>query len=128
MLAVTDCLDALEWAEKVGGLDALIQRSRDNLNTIADWVNANDWVDFLASKPETRSNTSVCLTIDLDPDQVKKLVKYLRENDIAYDIGAYRDAPSGLRIWAGPTVEQSDIIALLPWITWCRQEIIEGRM
>ena len=128
MLAVADLHLALDWAESIGGLPALIARSDKSLATIAQWVDRTSWVDFLAIEPETRSNTSVCLKLVApevlalgQSDQAafaKQMVSLLAEMDIAYDIGAYRTAPAGLRIWAGPTVEPDDIAALLPWLDW----------
>ena len=123
MLAVEDYLLALDWARSVGGLDGLIQRANANASAIADFVNARDWIDFLAINPETRSNTSVCLKFTdpriSDPAGFAKAVaKRLDAADAAYDIGAYRDAPAGLRIWCGGTVETADIAAMLPWLDW----------
>ena len=133
MLCVEDALDGLKWAESIGGLDALIQRSNSNLEAIANWVDQTDWIDFLAEDPDTRSNTSICLKIvapwylSLDPDQqaakAKKLVQLLDQEGVAYDIGSYRDAPPGIRIWGGATVETDSIQALIPWIEWAFSEI-----
>jgi len=133
MLAVEDALDGLKWGEQVGGLPALMKRSEDNLAVIADWVSKCADVEFLAADPAIRSNTSVCLNIvapwftALDADAQSKaqkaLVSLLDNEGVAYDIGAYRDAPAGLRIWAGATVEASDLEALLPWIEWGLAEI-----
>lgn len=133
MLCVEDALDGLKWAESIGGLDALIQRSNSNLEAIANWVDQTDWIDFLAEDPDTRSNTSICLKIvapwylSLDPDQqaakAKKLVQLLDQEGVAYDIGSYRDAPPGIRIWGGATVETDSIHALIPWIEWAFSEI-----
>ena len=128
MLCVEDYLDALAWAEGVGGLKALMARSNSNYKTIADWVERTPWVAFLADKPAIRSNTSVCLKI-VDPavlaasaeDQAaiaKQVASILEKEEVAMDIGSYRDAPPGIRIWAGATVEASDIEALLPWLDW----------
>lgn len=116
MICVEDYLDALTWAESIGGLEGLKKRSEANLAAVANWVDATPWAHFLAKDPKTRSNTSVCLTLDTAPDNVKKMTKYLEDAHVAYDIGAYRDAPPGLRIWCGATVETSDVEALLPWI------------
>eukprot|EP00633_Aureoumbra_lagunensis_P001497 CAMPEP_0197285658 /NCGR_PEP_ID=MMETSP0890-20130614/1039_1 /TAXON_ID=44058 ORGANISM="Aureoumbra lagunensis, Strain CCMP1510" /NCGR_SAMPLE_ID=MMETSP0890 /ASSEMBLY_ACC=CAM_ASM_000533 /LENGTH=376 /DNA_ID=CAMNT_0042753415 /DNA_START=152 /DNA_END=1282 /DNA_ORIENTATION=- len=116
MICVEDYLDALNWAKGIGGLSALIARSNANLAAISKWVDATPWAHFLAKDPAHRSNTSVCLTLDADPAIVKKIVADLESLQVAYDIGAYRDAPPGLRIWCGATVETSDIEALLPWI------------
>jgi phosphoserine aminotransferase len=128
MLCVEDYLDALGWAEQAGGLKALMARSNSNYKTLADWVERTPWVAFLAQSPAIRSNTSVCLKI-VDPDVLaasaedqaavaKKIASLLDKEGVALDIGAYRDAPPGLRIWAGATVEASDIEALLPWLDW----------
>jgi len=116
MIAVEDCLDALDWADSIGGLPALIARSEANLAAIAHWVDRTPWAHFLAKDPNTRSNTSVCLTLDASPAAVKNIVTDLEARAIAYDIGSYRDAPPGLRIWCGATVETDDVNALLPWI------------
>jgi len=128
MLAVEDALDGLAWAGELGGLEGLIARTDANAAAIARWVEASDAVDYLVKTPETRSPTSVCLTITaswftaLDGDgrakAAKRLVQLLDEEGVAYDIGAYRDAPAGLRIWAGATVETADLEALFPWIDW----------
>lgn len=128
MLCVEDALDALIWAENIGGLSGLISRSEANLAAIAKWVEQSNWADFLAETPETRSCTSICLKI-IDAtfaslsaeDQAKfskKLAKLLEKQQVAYDIAPYRAAPPGLRIWGGATVETSDIEALLPWLDW----------
>ncbi len=123
MLCVEDYLDALTWAKDLGGLDGLVSRADANFAVIEAWVARTPWADFLAKAPETRSNTSVCLTIN-DPaitDQAafsKAMVAKLDAEGVAYDIGAYRDAPAGLRIWAGATVEAADLEALMPWLDW----------
>jgi len=128
MLAVEDQLDALDWAESIGGLSGLVGRSEANLAVISKWVDCTDWVSFLAANPATRSSTSICLTV-VDPwfagkheDEQRALLKsltgILEQEDIALDIGGYRDAPPGLRIWGGGTVESADIEALLPWLDW----------
>ena len=132
MLCVEDYLDALEWAKSVGGLDGLIERADKNFAVINDFVSSRDWIGFLASDPTTRSNTSVCLTItdervaSMDDDAKAKFAKGLTQSleaeGVAFDIGAYRDAPSGLRIWAGATVEASDLEALMPWLDWAYEE------
>jgi phosphoserine aminotransferase len=128
MLAVEDALDALKWAEEIGGLPALIARSEQSLKAVADWVDASDWADFLAATPETRSCTSICLKIvdpwflsleaDAQSAAAKRIASLLEEEGVAYDIGGYRDAPVGLRLWGGATVEPSDMAALLPWLDW----------
>ena len=128
MLCVEDYLDALAWAESVGGLPALFARANANADVIADWVKRTPWVAFLADKPAIRSNTSVCLTI-VDPEIAsapaetqaaiaKQIASTLDKLGVAMDIGSYRDAPAGLRIWAGATVETSDLEALMLWLDW----------
>jgi len=128
MLCVEDYLDALKWAKSLGGLDALVARADANFAVLNDFVERTPWIANLAVKPETRSNTSVCLTI-VDPEVTalsadeqaafaKGIVTTLDKEGVAYDIGAYRDAPSGLRIWAGATVEASDLEALTHWLDW----------
>ncbi|WP_424134404.1 phosphoserine transaminase [Roseomonas chloroacetimidivorans] len=133
MLAVEDALDGLRWAESIGGLDALVARSEANLAAVADWVATSGWADFLAEEPETRSCTSICLKITvpwfqaMDPAgqarAAKRLAAILEEEGVAFDIASYRDAPPGLRIWGGATVETSDIQALLPWLDWAFAEL-----
>jgi phosphoserine aminotransferase len=123
MLCVADYLDALQWAESIGGVKGTIARSETNLKVIEDFVAANDWISFLAKDKATRSNTSVCLTLKASEDQVKKMVKLLDAEGVAYDIGAYKDAPAGLRIWCGATVEKSDLEALMPWLTWAYRQV-----
>lgn len=128
MIAVEDALDGLNWADSIGGLRSLVQRSDLNFTAIARWVENTPWVEFLANVPETASTTSVCLKVvdpaftALDDDAQAKAAKrigaLLDEQGVAYDIGGYRDAPAGLRVWAGATVELSDIEALLPWLDW----------
>ncbi len=128
MLAVEDALDGLRWAEKIGGLPTLLARAEANLAAIARWVERTPWVDFLAEQPECRSPTSICLKItaswftSLAPDaqaaSAKRLASLLESEGVAYDIASYRDAPPGLRIWGGATVETADIEALLPWLDW----------
>jgi phosphoserine aminotransferase len=128
MLCVEDYLDTLAWAKSIGGLDALIARADANAKVIADWVAGTAWVAFLAKDPRTRSNTSVCLEV-VDPavralssDQqgafAKGIANALEKEGVAYDIAYYRDAPPGLRIWCGATVEASDVEALMPWLDW----------
>lgn len=123
MLCVEDYLDALAWVDSIGGLSACIEKSERNLAVIENFVANNDWIDFLAQDESLRSNTSVCLTLDAEPDQVKALVKLLDSEQAAYDIGAYRDAPAGLRIWCGATVEATDLEGLLPWLSWGYQQV-----
>ncbi len=126
MLCVEDYLDALQWAESMGGLKALRERSNANFKVISNWVESTPWVEFLAEGPATRSNTSVCLKIadpqvasaEAQADIAKKIASALEQEGVALDIGAYRDAPPGLRIWAGATVERSDLEVLMPWLDW----------
>ena len=136
MIAVEDAVDALRWAEQIGGLPALIERSQGNLAAIARWVEASDWVDFLATDPAARSSTSICLKI-VDPwftaqdaeargKAAKRIGALLDEEGVAFDIGSYKDAPAGLRIWGGATVDTEDIEALLPWLDWAFGEIKKG--
>jgi phosphoserine aminotransferase len=126
LLCVEDYIDALRWAKNLGGLDALIARADANAKTIAEWVERTPWVDFLARVPATRSNTSVCLKV-VDPDVAslsadaqaafaKDLASLLEKEKVAFDIGSYRDAPPGLRVWCGATVERSDVEALTHWL------------
>ncbi|KZZ62131.1 phosphoserine aminotransferase [Oleiphilus sp. HI0125] len=123
MLCVADYLDALAWVDSLGGLQGAIDRSQANLTAIEKFVAANDWIDFLAQDPNTLSNTSVCLKLNATPEQVKAMIKLLADENVAFDIGAYRDAPDGLRIWCGATVEASDVEALMPWLAWAYQEV-----
>ena len=123
MLCVADYLDALNWVDSIGGLEEMIVRSTQNLKIVEDFVAENSWIDFLAESSETRSNTSVCLTLQLPDEAVKELVKLLAQEEVAYDIGAYRDAPAGIRIWCGATVEASDIESLMPWLLWAYQQV-----
>lgn len=125
MLCVADYLDALAWIRRIGGCDAAIARSQANLAIIADFVASNTWISFLAQDPETISNTSVCLSVDASAEQVKSMVKLLNEKNVANDIGAYRDAPSGLRLWCGATVDSSDVAALMPWLDWAYQTVTQ---
>src|SRR6185437_2890044 len=128
MLCVEDYLDTLNWAKSVGGLEALIKRADANTKAIADWVARTPWVDFLAADPALRSNTSVCLKVvdpavtSLSADEQAKFAKALsgavEKEGAGYDLGYYRDAPPGLRIWCGATVETADVEALLPWLDW----------
>ncbi|MDF2373421.1 MAG: phosphoserine transaminase [Rhizobiaceae bacterium] len=132
MLCVEDYLDALAWAENIGGLDALVHRADSNAAIISRFVEQAEWIDFLASDVATRSNTSVCLKIvdpeiaalaaDAQASFAKGMVALLDKAGIAFDIGAYRDAPAGLRIWTGATVEASDLEALMPWLEWAFQQ------
>ena len=132
LLCVEDYIDALQWAKSLGGLKALIGRADANFKAIADWAAKTPWVDFLAKVPATRSNTSVCLKV-VDPEVValpaeaqaafaKGLASFLEKEKVALDIGAYRDAPPGLRIWCGATVETADVAALTHWLDFAFAE------
>ncbi len=133
MLCVEDALDGLRWAQRVGGLPALIARSEGNLAAFAAWVEGSDWASFLAEDPATRSCTSICLKLTaewftaLPPDEqtkaVKQLASLLEKQGVAYDIAGHRDAPPHLRIWGGATIETSDVRALLPWLDWAAVEV-----
>ena len=123
MLAVEDYLDALKWTKSLGGLPALIERSESNLKVVEDFVAENDWIDFLARDKAVRSCTSVCLTLDLTPDEIKAFVKVLDTEQVAYDIGGYRDAPPSIRIWCGATIEKEDLQKLGPWLKWAYEEV-----
>ena len=133
MLCVEDALDALAWVAEIGGVPAMIARSRANLAAFAAWVEDTAWVEFLAHDPATRSSTSICLKVvepwfaALDePDQwvvIKRVVTLLEDEGVAYDISAHRDAPPGLRIWGGATVALDDIEALFPWLDWAYGEV-----
>ncbi|WP_372743527.1 phosphoserine transaminase [Nisaea acidiphila] len=133
MLAVEDVLDALKWAEAVGGLKGLVARSEANLAAVAKWVEASNWADFLAKDPAVRSCTSICISIS-DPwfqslpeaeqrAATKQIDALLEAEGAAYDINGYRDAPAGLRLWGGATVEASDMEALMPWLDWAYGEV-----
>src|SRR2546428_6969236 len=132
MLCVEDYLDTLAWAKSIGGLTALIARADANAKVIADWVASTPWIEFLARDPVLRSNTSVCLRV-VDPSVaklsadaqaafVKSIAAALEKEGVAYDIDAYRDAPPGLRIWCGSTVERADVEALTLWLDWAFAE------
>ena len=133
MLCVEDAIDGLKWAEEVGGLKGLIARSQANLAVLAHWVAGTPWINFLAEDPPSRSSTSVCLKIvddwftrlgvDAQRAAVKQLESLLEAEGIAYDIAGHRDAPPGLRIWAGSTVERGDLEALTPWLDWAYGEV-----
>ena len=128
MLCVEDYIDALEWAKSIGGLPALHARADGNARVVAEWVARTRWIDFLAADPASRSNTSVCLKVvdpaviqlplDAQAAFVKAISAALEKEDVAYDIDAYRDAPPGLRIWCGSTIERADVQALTLWLDW----------
>ena len=128
MLCVEDYLDTLKWAASIGGLAELRRRADENLGVLETWAAKTPWIDFLAEDPATRSNTSVCLKVidpavtalsaDAQADFAKRLAALLEKEGVALDIGGYRDAPPGLRIWCGATVEADDLQALTPWLDW----------
>ncbi len=133
MLCVEDALDSLRWAEAVGGLTGLMARSEENLTAVSEWVAENDWVEFLVGDPSLRSATSICLKFvdpwfqSLGADEqaavAKAVAKQVEEADAGYDLGGYRDAPPGLRLWGGSTVEAADMRALLPWLSWAFEQV-----
>jgi phosphoserine aminotransferase len=136
MLCVEDVIDALAWGEGIGGLAAMRARADANLAVLAEWVGRTPWVDFLAADPATRSNTSVCLKVvdarvaalsaDAQADFAKTLASLLEKEGAALDVGGYRDAPPGLRIWCGATVETDDLRALTPWLDWAFETAAAG--
>ncbi len=128
MLCVEDYLDTLEWAQGMGGLEALVVRANDNAGIIGDWVERTRWIEFLCDQPELRSNTSICLKItdhrvaslplEQQRDFTRQMTQLLDDEGAAFDIGGYRDAPPGLRIWTGSTIEADNLKALTPWLDW----------
>lgn len=118
MLCVEDYIVALEWAKSIGGLKGLIKRADANFGVVDAWISKTPFVTNLAKADATKSNTSVCLTLAGGADVAKRIVKLLEAEGVAYDIGSYRDAPPGLRIWCGATVETSDLEKLVPWLDW----------
>jgi len=124
MLCVADYLDALAWIDSIGGLSAAIARSEANLAIVEEFVDKTPWLSFLAQDPATVSNTSVCLSVDASPEQVKEIVKRLEAESVAFDIGAYRDAPPGLRVWCGATIEKEDIELLVEWLEWAYAAVV----
>ena len=138
MLAVEDQLDALRWAERIGGLDALIERSQNNLATIRSWVSDSSWVDFLTETPEHQSSTAICLKVshpqflalDIEAQRqfIKSMTTELDAKQVGFDVGAYRDAPPGLRLWGGATVEASDLQTLTAWLDWSFHKVLENHL
>ena len=128
MLCVEDWLFAIDWAERIGGLSALVGRADANASALDRWAQSADWIEHLATEPAIRSNTSVCLQFaDRSDDEAnrvrqKAIARLLEAEDAAYDVGAYRDAPPGLRVWCGATVETADIEALGPWLDWAWEQ------
>ena len=135
MLCVEDFLDALNWTKEVGGLSGLISRSKNNLNIIKNWVSVSHWADFLCEDVNNLSSTSICLKltdpkiidlpIEIKNNIEKNIIKLLEQHKVAFDIGSYRSAPPGLRIWGGPTVENEDVKNLLPWLDWAYYETLD---
>lgn len=131
MMCVEDVLDALNWAKQVGGLKGLVDRSTKNLQVVENWVAQRDWVDFLCADQVTRSNTSICVKLsdacplegDARANAPKEMSKLLDQEGIAFDINGYRDAPAGLRLWGGATVEPTDMEALMPWLDWAYAKV-----
>ncbi len=131
MLALEDLHSALDWADSIGGLPALIQRSRNNFNVVDQWITDTDWVEWLPCDPKTRSTTSMCLKIVADEfinlelenqkSSVGIMCNWLQEEGVAFDIAAYRNAPPGFRIWGGATIELIDLERLIPWLDWAYQ-------
>jgi len=126
MLAVEDYIDALTWAQGIGGLQELYARADGNAAALDRWVEATPWVEHLAKEPGTRSNTSVCLTLPgAAPDVPKAMAALLEKEGVAFDIGGYRDAPPGLRVWCGATVDTADVVALGPWLEWAYEQVTQ---
>jgi phosphoserine aminotransferase len=135
MLAVEDAINGLRWAQAIGGLPELIRRSETNLDIAAEWRRGCDWADFLARDPATRSCTSICLWVvhpsvmAQSPEVQAQLIRditTLRKEGVAYDIASYRDAPPGLRLWCGATVESGDMEAVLSWLDWAFNHVATG--
>lgn len=136
MLCVEDYLDALKWAEQIGGLPSLIRRADANVAVLANWMEKSGWAAFLAASPRIRSNTSVCLKItdawfaglnkEAQAAAAAKIASLLEKEGVAFDIGGYRAAPPGLRIWCGATVDSSDVEALVPWLDWAYAQVKQG--
>jgi phosphoserine aminotransferase len=127
MICVEDYLDSLAWTESMGGVAGLTARSNKNLAVVEAFVRDNSWAHFLAEDPKTRSNTSICLTLDLSPEKVKALTTLLEKEGVAFDIGSYRDAPPGLRLWGGATVESEDMEILCAWLRYAYFVVSEGK-
>ncbi len=131
LLCIEDVLDAMRWAQSIGGLEAQIERSEGNLAAVTRWVEQTDWIDFVVEEPAFRSCTSICLKLsdscgltgEARDNAPKRMADLLAEEGVAYDINAYHESPPGLRIWAGATVELADIEAMLPWLDWAFAEV-----
>eukprot|EP01065_Artemidia_motanka_P037430 TRINITY_DN4597_c1_g2_i3.p2 TRINITY_DN4597_c1_g2~~TRINITY_DN4597_c1_g2_i3.p2 ORF type:complete len:376 (+),score=142.74 TRINITY_DN4597_c1_g2_i3:82-1209(+) len=123
MMCIEDYNKALEWVDSIGGLKGTIGRTNSNYAAVAEFVAAHDWIDFLCKRESIRSTTSVCLTVDLPPPKVKELLAIVEKNGCGFDLGAYRDAPPGLRIWCGATVERQDVVLALQWIKYAYHQV-----
>ncbi|OPZ76400.1 MAG: Phosphoserine aminotransferase [Alphaproteobacteria bacterium ADurb.Bin438] len=138
MLCIEDLILALNWAKSVGGLDGLMKRTESNLQAVTDWINTSSWCRFLAKIEKNRSSTSICLEVkdeefnalplEEQKAKINEMVSLLEKEKVAYDIKSYKDAPLGLRIWGGATVETSDIKALLPWLDYAFYQAFKGKV
>ena len=136
MLAVEDAIDGLRWAQSIGGLPELIRRSETNLDIAAEWRRGCGWADFLASDPATRSCKSICLRVvhpnvmaqspEVQAQLIREIATFMEKEGVAYDIASYRDAPLGLRLWGGATVESGDMEAVLSWLDWAFDQVATG--
>jgi phosphoserine aminotransferase len=123
MLCVEDYIDALSWVEQQGGQHGIMKKTNENLAVLTSFVNTNPWMTFLAKDESSRSNTSVCLQLDLPKPKIKEFTTLLEKEGVAFDIGSYRDAPPGLRIWCGATVNKEDLEVLMPWLKWAYTQV-----
>lgn len=123
MLAVADYLDALDWVQSHGGLSWAVAKASSNLSAVREFVEDHEWIDFLAEREDTLSSTSVCLTLKASAGELKAICELLAQENVAFDIESYRDAPDGLRLWCGATVERADIVAMLPWLNWAYHQV-----
>jgi phosphoserine aminotransferase len=123
LLCNEDYLQALKWVENIGGLPSLISMSNKNLEVVEEFVSNKEWVDFLVEEKSIRSNTSVCLKINASSDNVKEIVKLLAAEEVAYDCASYKSAPSGIRIWCGPTLDTESIKLMLEWLQWAYNKV-----
>ncbi len=124
VLFVADYLDALNWIDSIGGLSGAIARSEANLSVIREFVEKTPWLSFLAQDPATVSDTSVCLSVEANSDQVKEIIRLLEIEGVAFDIGAYRDSPPALRVLCGATIEREDVVSLIEWLEWAYVSIV----
>mmetsp|Transcript_37247 Transcript_37247/g.51438 ORF Transcript_37247/g.51438 Transcript_37247/m.51438 type:complete len:378 (-) Transcript_37247:205-1338(-) len=124
MLCVEDYLEALDWVDSIGGLDGMLQRTKNNLKLFEDFVEQNDWISFLPETKEIRSSTSICFSLKASAEQIKEIQALLAKEEVGYDIGGYRAAPPGLRVWGGGNVEASDIQSFLPWLSWAYHQVV----